>query len=76
MLESNYLPSEWKWAYDNTVPSNRTVSAPYNPATTSTTVIDFFLLSPNIESLAVKCIDLDFRNSDHNPVILKAKLIN
>jgi endonuclease/exonuclease/phosphatase family metal-dependent hydrolase len=74
MLESNYLPSEWKWAYDNTIPSNRTVSAPYNPATTSTTVIDFFLLSPNVESLNVKCIDLDFRNSDHNPVILKARL--
>jgi endonuclease/exonuclease/phosphatase family metal-dependent hydrolase len=74
MLESNYLPSEWKWAYDNTIPSNRTVSASYNPATTSTTVIDFFLLSPNIESLSVKCIDLDFRNSDHNPVILRAKI--
>lgn len=75
MLESDYLPEGWEWAYDNSAPSNRTVVAPYNPAVTATTVIDFFLLSPNIKSISVKCIDLDFRNSDHNPVILEAKLI-
>ena len=73
-LQPDYLPSGWTWLYDNTVPSNRSVTAAYNPAYTITTVIDFFLLSPNIESISVKCIDLDFKNSDHNPVIMKAKL--
>jgi exonuclease III len=73
-LEPDYLPSEWTWSYDNTVPSNRSVTAAYNPAYTITTVIDFFLLSPNVESISVKCIDLNFKNSDHNPVVLKAKL--
>lgn len=75
MLESDFLPSDWTWAYDNTTPSNRTVTAPYNPEVTATTVIDFFLLSPNVRSVSVKCIDLDFRNSDHNPVILRANLV-
>jgi endonuclease/exonuclease/phosphatase family metal-dependent hydrolase len=73
-LGSDYLPPEWIWAYDNKVPSNRTVTAPYNPKVTATTVIDFFLLSPNVEEVSVKCIDLAFENSDHNPVYLKAKL--
>lgn len=74
MLNSDYLPADWTWSYDNTIPSNRTVIAPYNPSETTTTVIDFFLLSPNISSVSVKCVDLGFENSDHNPVILKAKL--
>jgi endonuclease/exonuclease/phosphatase family metal-dependent hydrolase len=74
VIQHDYLPSAWTWAYDNQIPSNRTVTAAYDPATTTTTVIDFFLLSPNIESISVKCINLKFENSDHNPVILKAKL--
>jgi len=73
-VSPNYLPSEWKWIYDPTSPSNRSVMAAYDPATTATTVIDFFLLSPNIESDFVKCIKLDFEYSDHNPVIMHVKL--
>jgi hypothetical protein len=33
------------------------------------------MLSPNVESIMVKGIDMDFENSDHNPVIIKAKLL-
>jgi endonuclease/exonuclease/phosphatase family metal-dependent hydrolase len=74
MMNSDYLPPEWKWVYDNRTPSNRTVIAAYDPTTTTTTVIDLFLLSPNIEYLDVECVNLDFENSDHNPVIIKIKL--
>lgn len=74
VLNGDYLPSDWTWAYDNNTPSNRTVTAPYKPDITATTVIDFFLLSPNVTSISVKCINLHFKNSDHNPVILKALL--
>jgi endonuclease/exonuclease/phosphatase family metal-dependent hydrolase len=74
VMPSDYLPYEWKWIYDNKSPSNRSVINAYDPATTTTTVIDFFLLSPNIEAISVKCIDLDFENSDHNPVIIKIKI--
>jgi exonuclease III len=74
VIPSDYLDSEWKWIYDNTVPSNRSITTAYDPATTTTTVIDFFLLSPNVENINVKGIDLNFENSDHNPVIMKARL--
>jgi exonuclease III len=72
-VNSDYLPTDWTWAYDNTTPSNRSVVAAYDPSTTTTTVIDFFLLSPNMESVSVKCINLNFENSDHNPVIINVK---
>jgi endonuclease/exonuclease/phosphatase family metal-dependent hydrolase len=74
MMNSDYLPPEWKWIYDSRVPSNRSVIAAYDPSTTTTTVIDLFLISPNIESISVECINLDFENSDHNPVRIKVRL--
>jgi endonuclease/exonuclease/phosphatase family metal-dependent hydrolase len=76
MMASDYLPAEWRWVYDNKTPSNRSVIASYDPATTTTTVIDIFLLSPNVKALSVSCINLSFDNSDHNPVRMKVKLVN
>jgi endonuclease/exonuclease/phosphatase family metal-dependent hydrolase len=73
VISPEYLPSDWTWAYDNKNPSNRSVIAAYDPASTTTTVIDFFLLSPNVENASVKCVNLNFENSDHNPVIITAK---
>jgi endonuclease/exonuclease/phosphatase family metal-dependent hydrolase len=73
-IESDYMPVDWKWIYDPFTPSVRTVSAAYDVATTPTSVCDIFLISPNIESVSVKCQDLGFNNSDHNPVIIQVKL--
>jgi len=73
-MDPDFLPPDWKWIYDNRTPSNRTVIAAYDPATTTTTVIDLFLLSPNIKNMCVECINLGFENSDHNPVRIKVKL--
>ena len=73
-MESDFLPREWEWVYDPTSPSNRSVVAAYHPETTTTDVRDFFLISPNLESVSVKCHHLDFENSDHNPVIMEVKL--
>jgi len=73
-MESDFLPREWEWVYDPTTPSNRSVVAAYDPATTTTDVRDFFVLSPNLESVSVKCYNLGFANSDHNPVIMQVKL--
>ena len=73
-IESDYMPGKWKWIFDPATPSFRTVIAAYDPATTPTSVCDIFLISPNIESVSVKCQHLGFTNSDHNPVIIKVKL--
>ena len=74
VMESGFMPEDWKWIYDPSTPSNRSVVAAYDPATTTTTVIDFFLISPNIDPVSVKCHHLGFVNADHNPVIIEVKL--
>lgn len=72
-IETKYLPN-WKWLFDNSLPTNRRVSSPYEKGKTLTTVIDFYLLSPNIESISVKNIDVGFKFSDHQPVKAVIKL--
>jgi endonuclease/exonuclease/phosphatase family metal-dependent hydrolase len=72
-IEDNYLP-EWQWAYDSKIPTNRRLVAPYDKNKTLTTVIDFFLLSPNIEMVNIEGIHLGFEHSDHHPVKLEINL--
>ena len=74
VMESDYLPVGWIYVFDPESPSNRSVVAAYDPSTTTTTVIDFFILSPNLEPVSVKCLNLGFEYSDHNPVIVQVKL--
>lgn len=74
-IPDNYLPG-WQWVYDPEVPTNRRIQKQYHAGTTLTTVIDFFLISPNIELLNVEGLHLDFIHSDHNPVQAKIKLRN
>lgn len=73
-VDKDYPAPGWSWAYDTEKPTNRRVGIPYERATSLTTVIDYYLLSPNVEVYSVETIDFDFRFSDHQPVILKARL--
>ncbi len=73
-IANNFMPPDWQWVYDVETPTNRNVNEPYNVKTTETTVIDFYLISPNIESLSIRNIDLNFEFSDHNPVLMNVKL--
>ncbi len=72
-IETDYLPN-WQWAYDATVPSNRRLLSSYDEKTTLTTVIDFFLISPNIEVQKVEGTHLRFEHADHQPVKLSINL--
>ena len=67
------IPSDfiaWNWTFDNTHPTNRALTTPYNPESTATTILDFFLCSPNVLAKQVKTVNLNFENSDHQPVII------
>jgi len=70
-IEPGFLPRGWDWVYDNTIPSNRRLDMAYIRGKTRTTVIDFFLLSPNLRSNGCCATDLAFAWSDHHPVRLK-----
>ncbi|MDR2047851.1 MAG: endonuclease/exonuclease/phosphatase family protein, partial [Treponema sp.] len=67
----------WTFAADSAVPSARLLDKPYNGAAKDNQFycLDGFLVSPNVQVDSVKTIDLDFRNSDHNPVILTFTLL-
>lgn len=71
--DANYMPG-WSFAYDSTVATNRKNKTAYDPAKTFTTVIDYYLVSPNIEVVSTKAIDMGFEYSDHQPVELKVQL--
>jgi len=66
--------SEWQIAFNTIYPTNRKVSSAYDTGKTYTTIIDYFICSPNIEILEVDCLYDGFENSDHHPVLLRFKL--
>jgi endonuclease/exonuclease/phosphatase family metal-dependent hydrolase len=67
-LPAELVPAGWHWAVDPDTPTNRTLDRPYSPGVNYRSVIDGFLVSPNVEVVGVETLDLDFANSDHNPV--------
>ncbi len=67
-IEDGFMPSGWTWFYDNKQPTNRRNFTDYQQGETLTTVIDFFLLSPNIAAEEIHNISNGFTYSDHQPV--------
>jgi len=63
-------------AFDSTNNTVRDLDSPYVKGKTFETVIDGFLISPNLEIINTKTHDLGFKNSDHNPVTVTLKLLN
>jgi endonuclease/exonuclease/phosphatase family metal-dependent hydrolase len=74
-IKPDFMPTGWHWAYDAGVATNRCIDQAYNPQLTPVTLIDFFLVSPNIQVNEVKAVDKGFSSSDHNPVFLSVQLI-
>ncbi len=72
-IADDFLPG-WTWAYDPKVPTNRKLDHPYDASKTFTTVIDFYLLSPNLVVDKIEGVDLDFQFSDHQPLYMEVSL--
>ncbi len=72
-MPGDLLPG-WQLVYDARVPTNRRAYIPYDPTITPTTLIDFYILSPNVEIVQVEGLHLDFLYTDHNPVIARVRL--
>lgn len=74
-IDNDLMPADWTWFYDNKIPTNRRNSTSYKAGETLTTVIDFFLLSPNVKSMEIHNISNGFTYSDHQPIWAKVQLI-
>lgn len=70
----DFPAKEWQWITDGSKRTNRKVDTPYLEGETYTTTFDYFLLSPNIETLEIECLDRKFEFSDHHPVKIKIQL--
>lgn len=70
-IPEDFLPEGFKWAADKNIPTNRTVDIPYRKGENYYSVIDGFLISPNVDIVSVKGHQLNFQYTDHNPVTLE-----
>ncbi|MBE5801480.1 MAG: endonuclease [Clostridiales bacterium] len=70
------LPDGLRYVFDASHPTCRSLSKPYSGdrATTQFYVIDGFIISENLKVNHVETIDLNFLNSDHNPVMMQVTL--
>lgn len=73
-IAEDYLAKDWQWVFDPKTPTNRKLSTSYNADSTFTTLIDFYLVSPNVEVLNVHTHHLDFAYSDHQPIQMSIRL--
>lgn len=56
------------------IPSVRGMDQPYTKGKTFVTLVDGFILSPNVQAKSLHITDTQFQYSDHNPAVLKFKL--
>ncbi len=70
----DFLPADFTWAFDPGTPTNRDVNIPYTKGKTRTTIIDFFVLSPNITMLNTHTMPNGFEFADHQPVEMEVEL--
>lgn len=74
-LPADFPPDGWKWGVDPLTSTVRANGTRYIEGKTYTTVIDGFLVSPNVEIVKVNGNNLHFENSDHNPVTMEFRLL-
>lgn len=70
------LPEHFSFAVDDTYPTCRLLNAPYsgNYEESQVYVIDGFIVSDNLTVKSCEVIDVDFRYTDHQPVMLEVVL--
>lgn len=79
-IESNATTGDWQFLMDETNPSCRSLDQPYagyvskDDAGFQFYLIDGFIVSGNITVEKLETKNLEFVNSDHNPVVMELKL--
>jgi endonuclease/exonuclease/phosphatase family metal-dependent hydrolase len=73
-IDVEFYPLDWQWVYDPRVPTNRKANNIYDTEKTFVTLIDFFLISPNLKAIMAKGISQGFDFSDHQPVYMEVEL--
>jgi endonuclease/exonuclease/phosphatase family metal-dependent hydrolase len=70
-LPPQYPAVGWQCVYDSSLDGTWRSKTNHQ----SSKIIDYFILSPNLEALRVKTLDTGFRYSDHQPVSIELRFI-
>lgn len=73
-IATDFMPEGWQWAFDPTVPTNRNLVDILDYGKTAVALIDYYLVSPNVNIIKVEGKNLKFAHSDHQPVLLEVEL--
>lgn len=73
IIPRNFLIDNWQIVYDTNQPTNRGLDTALNKNSYKT-IIDYYLVSPNIEILEVKTKNIQFKFTDHHPVFVRFTL--
>lgn len=74
IMEDTSLPEGFRYAFDGERASCRLLNEPLSDDS-QMYVLDGFIVSPNVKVDLVETVDLNFANSDHNPVKLQITLL-
>lgn len=76
-IDTDVFGNGWQFAADTRTPTCRSLDKPYIGADEEAFqyyIIDGFIVSEGLEILSVETVDLDFENSDHNPVVMQVRI--
>jgi len=73
-IDEKFMPENWQWVFDPVIPTSRSLVDVLDYGKTPVALIDYYLISPNVESVEVKGFNLKFQYSDHNPVRMIIRL--
>jgi len=68
-LPANSIKPGWQLVIDEKVATVRTNERPYQRGQNYTTIIDGFLVSPNVDVRSVQTLDTNFEFTDHQPTL-------
>ena len=75
-IPENFSPKGYRFEVDENIATNRTAGIPYDKDVNFTAIIDGFIVSDNIDVVAKKGSNLQFKYSDHNPTTIEFKIKN
>jgi endonuclease/exonuclease/phosphatase family metal-dependent hydrolase len=73
-IDFSIFPEGWKIVNDKNSGTNRSLDFPLSIEKTKVTLIDYYIVSPNLKVEAIQTLTQNFQFSDHEPVFLRIKL--
>jgi len=67
-FSDSFLPEGWSYGVDKSISTFRLRDVAYDKETSFTSIVDGFIVSPNVTIKSTKTIDTEFKHSNHNPV--------